>query len=87
MDEEWCFRKGVRDDTKAVISLCPGLGLALFYRESAKLHRVGGPAVENVNGDRMWYENGKIHRVEGPALEYVKGTRVWYKNGKVHRVE
>lgn len=52
-----------------------------------RLHRVGGPAVEDINGDKHWYLNGKCHRVDGPAVECANGTKYWYFNGKLHRFD
>jgi hypothetical protein len=31
-------------------------------------HRVGGPSIISVNGDKYWYVNGKLHRIDGPAV-------------------
>ena len=52
-----------------------------------KLHRLHGPAIEFVKGDRRWYQNGKLHRPEGPAIEDVNGDKEWFQNGKCHRLD
>ena len=44
-------------------------------------HRTDGPAVELVNGDKVWFVNGKAHRLDGPAYEYASGEKSWYVNG------
>ena len=49
------------------------------------LHREDGPAVEYVDGDKVWYLNGKLHREDGPAIEWANGSREWWLNGKRHR--
>ena len=54
-----------------------------FWRlPNGKLYRIGGPAVENANGDKLWYVNDKLHREDGPAVEYANGDKEWYVNGK-----
>ena len=54
-------------------------------REMTIHHREDGPAVEYVDGDKVWYLNGKSHREDGPAVEYVDGYKAWHLNGKLHR--
>ena len=48
---------------------------------NGKRHRVGGPAMEWVDGSNMWYLNGKMHRVDGPAVEMANGSKEWCLNG------
>ena len=44
-----------------------------------KLHRGGGlPAVELVDGTRLWYVHGKAHREDGPAIEIPAGAGSLY---------
>jgi hypothetical protein len=56
-----------------------------WYNSDGKLHRTDGPAVEYINGDKIWYLNGKKHREDGPAFEWLDGSKAWYINGKKHR--
>ena len=49
---------------------------------NAQLHRLDGPAVEYVTGNRYWYEYGLLHRTTGPAVELASGTKFWYLDGK-----
>jgi hypothetical protein len=59
-----------------------------FYKKgTVELHRLDGPAVECVDGDKVWYVNGKQHRLDGPAVEYADGSNVWYQNGERHRLD
>ena len=51
------------------------------WLQNDKLHRLGGPAVEYANGDKVWYQNGKRHRLDGPAAEYANGGKSWYIEG------
>ena len=53
------------------------------WYQNDKLHRVDGPAVEYINGDKSWYQNGKRHRTDGPAVEGIDGTKSWWLNGKM----
>jgi hypothetical protein len=57
------------------------------YYLNVKLHRLDGPAYENIYGDKEWYQNGLLHRIDGPAVEYVEGTKAWYQNGLRHRID
>ena len=50
-----------------------------------QLHREDGPAIEKINGTKLWFINGQRHREDGPAVEYSNGTKYWYKNGQLHR--
>ena len=49
-------------------------------------HREDGPAIENANGSKFWYDYGKLHRRIGPAIIYANGTKKWYRDGKLHRI-
>jgi len=51
------------------------------------LGRDDGPAIENIIGDKYWYQNGKYHRIDGPAIEFADGTKFWFQNGKLHRLD
>lgn len=33
-------------------------------------HKLDGPAFEDNDGRKEWYQNGKLHRIDGPAIEY-----------------
>ena len=60
-------------------------GTRRYYNSAGQRHRVEGPAVECVNGDKFWYQNDLLHRDDGPAIEYADGTRCWCQNGLRHR--
>ena len=56
-----------------------------FYYSDHKMmvfHREDGPAIEYVNGDRVWYLNGLFHCEDGPAIQWVDGPKWWYLNGQ-----
>jgi hypothetical protein len=57
------------------------------YYYNGKLHREDGPAVEYVNGTKLWYQNGQYHRLDGPACEFTNGDKFWYQNNKRHRLD
>jgi hypothetical protein len=57
-------------------------GTVHFYNALGQRHRVYGPAIEYIDGDRVWYQNGQRHRLDGPAVECPDGYRAWYINGK-----
>ena len=56
-----------------------------FYKN--KLHRLDGPAYEEVNGSKVWYVDGKRHRLDRPAVEWYDGTKEWFVHGKRHRLD
>jgi len=43
------------------------------------------PAIEYVNGDRIWYKNGNKHREGNPAVVFKDGHQEWWFEGKLHR--
>jgi len=54
-----------------------------WFNENGKLHRDDDlPAVDLVNGYKVWYQNGIIHRNDNPAVIYPNGTTKWYMNGE-----
>ena len=59
-------------------------GSVRYYNAEGRLHREGGPALEEPNGTKMWYRNGKLHREDGPAYEGPDGVS-WYAHGEIHR--
>ena len=62
-------------------------GTKYWKNDKGKLHRIDGPAIEDINGSKFWYINGKRHRLNEPACEYADGTKYWYLNGQRHRVD
>ena len=57
-------------------------GTRRYFNSEGQLHRVHGPAVEFLSGDRWWYQNGKLHRTDGPAVVGSYGHIEWYINGE-----
>jgi hypothetical protein len=48
------------------------------------VHRTHGPAIEQDNGNKMWFKMEKLHRLDGPAQEgtFLDIDRcVWCVNG------
>lgn len=45
-------------------------------------HRVGGPAVEYKNGNRIWYQFDKLHNIDGPAVITDYSHKEWWVNGR-----
>ena len=63
------------------------LGTRRYYNSAGQLHRVHGPAVEYLSGERWWYQNGNLHRTDGPAVVWSNGTKFWLRNGRLHRTD
>jgi hypothetical protein len=55
------------------------------HYKNGMLHNEDGPAVEKVDGTKIWYFEDKIHRDDGPAIIYGSGTKSYFKHGVVHR--
>jgi hypothetical protein len=48
-----------------------------FWCKDHEWHRIGGPAIEWIDGYKSWYINGSPHRIDGPAIEYSAGNEWW----------
>jgi hypothetical protein len=46
-------------------------------------HRINGPAVEYLDGEKEYWLNGSIHREDGPAIIWDCGKKEWWLNGKI----
>lgn len=47
-----------------------------YFNSKNELHRLDGPAVEWVCGDKIWLHDGKFHRLDGPAI-HLKDFKSW----------
>ena len=66
------------------------------WQINGKRHRIGGPAIEWLDGDYDYYLKGKRHRVDGPAIVRFDHNRLaptrkdsiyWYINGNAYETE
>ena len=57
-------------------------GTRRYYNSAGQLHRVHGPAVEFLSGERQWYQNGNLHRTDGPAIISKIGAQSFWLNGE-----
>ena len=57
-------------------------GTRRYYNSEGQLHRLHGPAVEFLSGERWRYQNGKLHRTDGPAIELSNGGMEWWIDGE-----
>jgi len=69
--------------TKTVLSN----GTIEYRNEKGEYHRLDGPAVESLDGYKVWCQHGQRHRLDGPAVEYSNGGKRWYQHGKLHRLD
>ena len=60
-------------------------GRNIWFLQNGEYYRDGGPAIEEANGIKRWYQHGKLHRDDGPAIEDAKGNKWWYQYSLVHR--
>jgi hypothetical protein len=79
-----------RDDGPARIFVGDGRYRTYFWYRYGELHRVGGPALDQIFSDgtfrRSWVYKGLLHREDGPAQEGSK-YKYWYYHGLIHRVD
>lgn len=55
-------------------------GNTYWHSKDWIFHRLDGPAVECLDGPKVWYQYGKRHREDGPAVIYSNGNKeYWYK--------
>lgn len=52
--------------------------------ENGKLHRVGGPAVQCLDGTQEWWEDGLRHNENGPAVIAADGTTMYFYDNELH---
>ena len=57
-------------------------GTRRYYNSAGQLHRLHGPAVEYLSGERWWYQNGLLHRTDGPAIISKTGVSSCWLNGE-----
>lgn len=89
-NEKW---KDVKIDKKDLIYekevwpkvMIDEVGNKYWKNKHHELHRLDGPAIEKINGDKFWYKNDKLHRLDGPAIEFISGKKEYWINGKLHR--
>jgi len=72
-------------DLKKILNLNKLKIITTYYNSKEELHREDGPAIEQINGDKFWYQNGKLSRKDGPAIEFANGDKEWYQNGELSR--
>jgi len=66
----------------------------VFYSEQIEVwrnsegqpHRLGGPAVIDLDGTQEWFLHGERHRDDGPAVIRSDGYQAWFKHGQCHRL-
>lgn len=59
----------------------------IVYCKNNKWDRVDGPAIQDPDGDKHWYQNGVRHRLDGPAIERVNGDKYYFIEGKNYTEE
>jgi len=53
----------------------------LEYWENNQLHRIGGPALDQADGEKYWFYRGKQSCLTGPAYTNSNGWSFWYIDG------
>lgn len=57
-------------------------GETAWMNEAGKFHRIGGPAQEFDNGDKVFWVNGLRHNEEAAAIQLADGRNFFYLNGR-----
>jgi hypothetical protein len=58
-----------------------------YWYQNGRYHRLDGPAIEYVSGEKNWCQYGELHRTDGPAIEYPDGTKLWFIEGRAYTKE
>ena len=58
-----------------------------WFNEKGQRHRLDGPAIEEANGSKSWWQHDQLHRLDGPAVEMANGYKAWYQKGQRHRLD
>lgn len=51
----------------------------IVYGEFIVKHRIDGPAVEIINGNKYWFNMGKKHRLDGPAVVRIENNQLQHR--------
>ena len=63
-------------------------GNKYWKNDKGEYHREDGPAIERVEGMKVWYVNGRHHRLDGPARIFPGGNVIeWFINGFFYRLD
>ena len=62
-------------------------GRKAWRNKQGQRHRLDGPAIEDADGSKEWYQKGQLHRTDGPAIEHADGTKYWCQKGQLHRTD
>jgi hypothetical protein len=52
-------------------------GIKRWFDADGNIHRADGPAIEDVDGTKIWQKHGLLHRDDGPACEFASGDDGW----------
>lgn len=79
--QKWLlFDKLHRADGPAVTRIVEGKTYEEYYYYGMP-HRVGGPALQGLDGSFKWYYHGRMHREDGPAWVIPNGPEVYAIDG------
>ena len=70
----------MRKEEESIVTI-NGVGDKFWKNREGSLHRIGGPAIEKIDGTKEWYENDKRHRIDGPAIDSSDGIKLFYLRG------
>jgi len=56
-------------------------GNVRYCNSKGQNHRLDGPAVEWLDGDKAWWVNDKLHRLDGPAIVSFNDSTEWWLRG------
>ena len=62
-------------------------GRKAWRNKQGQRHRLDGPAIEDADGTKYWYQKDQLHRTDRPAIEHADGSKEWYQKGQLHRTD
>jgi hypothetical protein len=80
-------RRDTRYDQMNSVMSIEHNGNTTWCDADGRLHRDDGPALEYVDGTKIWYQHGMKHRDDGPAFISADGDNEWHQHGMLHRVD
>jgi hypothetical protein len=67
-------------DEELTLTIDRRYGTKFWKNKKKQLHKLDGPAIEWLNGEKEWWRNGMRHREDGPAFIYANGDKEWWIN-------
>ena len=78
-------------DDESYLTIDHRYGTKFWKNKKKQFHKLDGPAIEWLNGEKEWWRSGMRHREDGPAFIFPNGGGVgckkWYLNGCFYKTK